>query len=168
MVMIKIAVTLVLILIVVGLSGCTELSNQDNVEQEQDDASSSDIEIISYTVVTKWLTGGHWDDDWEWIPYETYFESGFYHDYSGDIQNEYNIMYLINGTVKNNAGKKLTITICPLLYDAYGNLLFEWHSRIISGLPNSYTADFSFELKKEFVNYFDNVESVRFEITVTV
>lgn len=158
----------VMLMVVVGLSGCTEITNLDNAEQDDtSDVPASGVEIISYSVVTKWLTGGHWDDNWEWIPYETYFENGFYHDYSGDIQNDYNIMYLINGTVKNNAGEKLSITITPLLYDAYGNLLFEWYPpRIISGLPNSYTANFHFELKKEFVDYFDNVESVIFEITI--
>jgi hypothetical protein len=73
------------LLITLGLSGCT----QDN------NTKKSQIDLISHTITTSW-----WNKDRT----QKYVESGFYHNTSIDVDNT-SLMYLINGTIKNNVGR---------------------------------------------------------------
>jgi hypothetical protein len=142
------------LLLVVGLSGCDE-SN----------FVSSEVEVVNYTVVTKWnvYTGGSGT--------YTYYKSGFYHDYPENAQTS----YIINVTLKNNAGRLLpTVYIYLNFYDKDNNLLARMNNLgIISNLPDTYTETLSIQISKfQFVHYgikeeyFDLVESVKFEISL--
>jgi hypothetical protein len=145
---------IVVLLLAVGLSGC-----------DKSNFVSSEVEIVNYTVVTKWnvYTGGSGT--------YTYYKSGFYHDYPENAQTS----YIINVTLKNNAGRLLPIIyIYVNFYDKDYNLLARINNLgIIGNLPDTYTETLSIQIYKfQFVHYgikeeyFDLVESVKFEISL--
>ena len=131
------------------LSGCDE-KNNDGIG----------VEVVEYTVVTTWLTGNMFDDT-----LQRHYESGFYHDIPDDAYDGmYKARYKINGTIKNNAGKKLeVVSIIVTYYDVNNN---EMHQAVTSvmGLPNGYTESFQFEYPDAFItrNYFDDINHVGF------
>lgn len=145
----------VILLLGVGLSGCDE-SN----------FVSSEVEIVNYSVVTKWIVYTGFGSD-------TYYNSGFCHDYPENTQT----FYIINVTLKNNAGRLLSrIYIDVNFYDKDYNLLARIHNPtwwVIANLPDTYTETLSIQIsptqfegygiKRE---YFDLVESVKFEINL--
>jgi len=148
-----VVIGMVLVLLVVGLSGC----NESNFV-------SSEVEIVNYTVVTKWnvYTGGSGT--------YTYYKPGFYHDYPENAQTS----YIINVTLKNNAGRLLPMVYIYLnFYDKDDTLLARIHNPlegIIGNLPETYTETCSIQIYKfQFIyygikeEYFDLVESVKFE-----
>ena len=137
-----IASGIVLLLLLVGFNGCTELN--DNVESS---GESDKLELVSYNVETQ-----KWDDGYKAIG------DGFIH--SGDAE-----LYLITGIVKNIAGETLiSVNITAKFYDNTNNLLKE-KTTYLGGIPNTYTEDFGIYY---FVNeeYFENVCSVKFELEV--
>jgi len=142
------------LLLAVGLSGCGE-SN----------FVSSEVEIVNYSVVTKWTVYTGFSSN-------TYYKPGFRHDYPENTQTS----YIINVTLKNNAGRLLpVIYIYVKFYDKDDNLLARIQDPlqgIISNLPDTYTETRSIQIYKyqfEFYSkeeYFDLVESVKFEISL--
>ena len=156
-----IVIGIVLLLLVVGLSGCNESSNYGDEDL---------VEIYNVTVKTKWNEGYLTD-------VKNFEEDGFYHGVSADDENVWNLIYLISGTVKNIAGKKLNyIKVSAKLYDSDGNYLSSSNDAletIIRNLPNTYTKNFCIEIRAPFLagvgtfEYFYSVEDYELEVIVS-
>ena len=129
---------IVFVLLIVGLSGCSEQETSGAIDK---------LELISYKVETQ-----KWDKGYKTI------SNGFNHSEDAEL-------YLITGTVKNIAGETLiNVNITAKFYDNTNNFLKE-KTTYIGGIPNTYTEDFGIYY---FVNeeYFENVCSVKFELEV--
>lgn len=147
-------VGIIVLLIAVGLSGCNEQTNQ----------GINGIQITNVEITTHWQTGGVWAGNKQF-----HEVSGFYHDYPVDSDTVLTY-YLINGTVINNAGELMPLLYIYLnLYDANNNVLRKHiKSTVIHDIPNTYSETFHFEIKKsEMLDYFDNVENYKFEVSTS-
>lgn len=132
-----------ILFLTVGLSGCTENNNNPNY-------SLDGLEIIDYSVYTQWRLGN-----------QEYQKEGFYHDIP---EYAYSIKYYINGTIKNNAGKKIdAFWIVVRFYDEDNNEL-NARQKFFQNLPNNYTMDFSFEYPDAWGGgYFFDIDHIIFE-----
>jgi len=162
-----IAFGIVIILLVVGLSGCTDFGE------------NKEVEIIDYEVTTNWKTGDYVYGITDHVEY------GFYHNISDEevAKGSQGIYYKISGTLKNIAGRKLDkITIDAVFYDIDGVELFDtdnpyqplYDSGFIGNLPTDYTEDFTIKIYKNLgttsagtCKYFNKVESFSFVISIT-
>ena len=133
-----IVIGIIFVLLMVGLSGCTEQEISGDADK---------VELVSYNVQTQ-----IWDDGYKTIG------DGFIHSEDAEL-------YLITGTVKNIAGETLiSVNITANFYDNTNNFLKE-KTTYLGGIPNTYTEDFGIYY---FVNeeYFENVCGLKFEFEV--
>ena len=129
---------IVIILLMVGLSGCNE---QEIYEK------SNDIEIISYNVTTK-----KWDDGHKIIG------EGFIHSDEAEF-------YYIYGIVKNIAEETLiSVNVTANFYDNANNILSE-KTTYLGGIPYNYTKDFGIYYFSD-EEFFEDVCGVKFEFEV--
>jgi hypothetical protein len=148
MVMPKIITVMILILLIsISLSGCTQEKNSP-VQQNE-------ITIIDYNATTFWTTSS-----------KSYNHSGFYHGFSDDSYH----YYLINGTVKNEAGNLTSFSIIADLYDSTNNILPAGNNPDVINEDTLYdvpdTAIMNFSIRINDYQYFKQVSSVRFRISM--
>ena len=132
----------------VGLSGCEE-----TVEVTGD---ADKVEIIDYSVTTKWHISG-------FGTFQTYSKPGFYKQYP---EKAYEPRYVVSGIAKNIAGEDLDqIIITALFCDSNENQLAS-ENTTIHDLGNTYTKNFTVYLYSSN-QYFKNVDCVKFHISVS-
>ena len=101
----KIVIAVLVILIIgVSLSGCTDI------------IGSSQYEIVNYSVET------HWHDGMG-INWKEHVKEGFYHQIPEDATLGYTY-YEISGTIKNTCNERINIQIDSIFKDANGIELF--------------------------------------------
>lgn len=153
----------------VGLGGCN--GNPFDIKNNQ---VPSQIEILNYSVQTKWSTYGELG-----IIDKDYYEDGFYQDIPSNVS-DFHKYYIISGTVKNICDRMITIQLNAVYYDGNGVELFKgsdysiganYRGSTIRDLPSGYNRTFSINLLKktfyDLVDYFDEVESFKWAITVS-
>lgn len=137
-----------IILIFVGLSGCTQTQTDDNTT-----GGGNNVEIISYSVFTY---------------YDEHEEIGFYHNIP---DNELNYAsYGIKGVVKNNAGKMINlINITAHFYDANNSEIYSTADQqyTITNLSNNNTENFTISLPYLNTQNFLKFDHVNFEFTIS-
>jgi hypothetical protein len=140
----------VVLLLVVGLSGCNEIFGADN----EVTGDTGKVELVSHSTYSAKIKN--------YYPEKSYTKicDGFNRDAEG-------VQYLVvGGTVKNIAGYMLNnIKITARFYDANDNYLNAEHTTI-SNLANSYTADFDIGYWVG-TDYYENVDNVKLEITAS-
>jgi hypothetical protein len=138
--------SLIIVLSAIILSGCNEQDNSIDIEK---------VELLNYNITTEWTITNSTDNTTEY-----YEESGFYH----NITEEAQAKYIINGTIKNIAGKKLMrIRITAKFFDKDGNHLTNT-STIIYNIPKSKTEEFEIIQPRDLAKYFNEIENIEFEI----
>jgi len=133
------------------LSGCQETQFNDTTN-----SGGNEADIISYSVVTTWRDS------------EYHEEPGFYHDLPDNAI--YNSYYVINGVVRNTAGRLIDeMLITAIFYDVNNNELFisDRSDGIILNLPNDSARNFTFRVDFYDTEYYLNIDHVGFEITVS-
>jgi len=147
-----IVIGIVILLLAVGLSGCTE-----NADVSGD---ISKVDLVDYEVKTIWYTLG--DENPERpgsFPVVENERDGFYHNYPNEQYTE--PKYQISGTIKNIAGEMLDrIDITAKFYDINDNYLASKSATKYS-LADSYTWDFT--IMYHSGQYFENIDKVKFE-----
>jgi hypothetical protein len=151
----QIGIGIVLLLLVVGLSGCNETLNY--IDEDL-------IEISDMSVVTKYRSREEIEGSYQEV---AIIKDGFYHDVKPSPLEIWDLRYEISGTVKNVAGRKLDkIIVSAKLYDVNGNFLGDSGDFIegVYNLPNTYSDNFLIiifapdqGIKSSF-EYFYNVE----------
>lgn len=137
----KIVLGAMLILLIVGFCGCTELQGISTGQISGHDK----FELISYSI-----------DSYTWM--DEKISSGFNHD--GDVD-----YYKIQGKVINKVGHDANIDILLKFYDEENNLLGKVKTDI-NNIPDQETRSFSININKHFSkfgDYFDSIEKVTFE-----
>lgn len=141
-----IGMLIILILLILGLSGCNELGSGDD----------TGLKVINYEVVTQYSV---WKDNGT---LNTYNRSGFYHDYPENAHPS----YVVNITVKNKSGDLITFMYLYIWFCDKDNIkLFKEYTGI-GNLPDTYTETITIESNKyRNERYFDLVENIQFEFT---
>lgn len=135
----KFVVGYILVLLIVGFSGCSEKKISGDVDK---------IELLDYSIETQ-----KYDDGYKKIG-------------DGFIHNDNASLYLITGTIKNIAGEMInSVNITAKFYDNKNNYLRE-ENAYTGSIENNYTEGF---MIKYYYNekYFENVCGVKFEFKVT-
>jgi len=146
-------VGIVILLLVVGLSGCEELTGNGDVSGD-----TSKVELLDYNVISTWVTGA-----WT-LNRQEHEQNGFFYDDSSDASNH---EYKITGTIKNKAGYKLErIVVTAKLYDSNG-IFLDSKDDTVYDIPDTYTEDFSISFFVHNTDRFENVNSVKFEFTAS-
>lgn len=136
-----------ILLLDVGLSGCFE----ETVDVTGD---ADKIEIIDYSVITKWHIPGYGT-------YQTYSKPGFYKDYPA---NAYEPRYIVSGIAKNIAGEYLDqIKIVVFFCDSNEHQLAS-ENITIHELGNNYIKNFTAYLYSSN-KYFKNIDYVKFHVS---
>jgi len=139
------------IFVTVCLSGCQEKQTGDNTN-----IGGNEAEIISSSVVTTWRDSQYHE------------EPGFFHDLPDNAI--YNSHYVINGAVKNTAGRLIDeMLITAVFYDADNNELFrsDRTEGMILNFPDGSTRDFTFNINFYDSEYYLSFDHVDFVITVS-
>jgi len=149
-----IVIGMTLMLLAVGLSGCTE---QSNVIGDTDK-----VKITDYEVETNWL---NYDN------FIFYNKSNFYHNYPLDSYYNYSfhdkapiVWYSVSGHVMNIAGEFLDVIIVNAKFCDANNKVLAEESETLYDLPDSYTDSFYISLNMSDTKYFDEIENVKFEV----
>lgn len=154
-----IAIGIILVILFVGLSGCNELDKLSNNISGDEGL----VEIHNVTVETRWLISQGFGS-----PSLDYTENGFYHGVNASDDGVYMLKYMISGTLKNVAGRKLShITIRGKFYDANDIYLFSSDSTFdgrIYDLPDTYTRSWDIEIPEINFDYFEYVDDYELEI----
>jgi len=162
-----IVIGIVVLLLVVGLSGCNEFWEQSNNISGYENL----VEIYNVTVETRWNTYPSFGNTIH------HTENGFYHGVNVSDDDVGMLIYMISGTVKNVAGRKLSsVKVTAKLYDSSGNYLGSSNSALESGvsdLPNTYTGKFYIEIRSSTYylggsfKYFENVDDYELEVSAS-
>ncbi|UCD13010.1 MAG: hypothetical protein JSW60_05435 [Thermoplasmatales archaeon] len=135
------------LLICFCLTGC---------EEEVEVTGDNKVDIIDYSVTTKWYIPGYGT-------FQTYSKPGFYKHYP---ENAYEPRYIVSGTAKNIAGEDLKQFVITVLFcDSNGNQLAS-ENIIIRDLYNTYTKTFVVNHTSSN-QYFKNIDRVKFHISVS-
>ena len=143
-----------LILIMVGLSGCNEL---DSVNHKQS-GNTDKVKIVDYNIETY-----SYENFIDRFNYDTHTKvtDGLSYDKIGEFG-----YYNVNGTIKNIAGKKLNrILIIVTFCDKNGNFINS-RNATVNNLPNNYTDNFEVKIFSDS-KYFENIDNIKFEIEVS-
>lgn len=139
----KIVLGLTLFLLIVGLTGCTELGAITNGQVTAEDKA----ELISYNI-----------DSWTWT--DEKISNGF----NNNEQVDY---YKIEGTIKSKLDRMTNMVVSLNFYDDENNYLGSEEIRLIN-VPSNEKHSFSKNINKHnqrFSSYFDQVEKVTFSFT---
>jgi hypothetical protein len=138
-----IVIGMVALLLVVGLSGCTDT-------QQDDQGSGIDkFELLSYSVETM-------EDSY---PEDRKIGDGFIHSEDADY-------YQINGIIKNKAGYKTDIIVTMKFYDEK-DIFLDSETIKIYEVPDNYEESFKSRVWKSGLtglDYFDKVKKVTFDL----
>ena len=139
--------SIVIIFLSIGLSGCQEeIKVYGDIDQ---------VEITDYSVTTQWYIPGYGT-------YQNYSKSGFYKHYP---ETSYKPRYIVVGTAKNIAGRNLDeIEITISYYDSNSNRLASENTTILN-LGYAQSKDFIIYLYLTNENY-RNIEKIKFFISV--
>jgi PKD repeat protein len=143
-------------LTLIGIGISTILTRQENTTKIEEEKAII-TNYIAHSRITKRNTDGS---------SSTYSVDGF----SYKWENEEGMFrdYQVIATVKNVAGEYLNeIVIKAKFLDENGNDLNIERTATVTGLPNTYTKDTYFYVFDSETIYYDNVESVTFEIVST-
>jgi hypothetical protein len=146
-----IVISIAVLLLVVGLCGCNEISN--------DSSNNNLVELSNFGVTTEW--GNSW---------ERTVKDGFYHEFPDDIT----IYYYVRGNVRNIGEKPIdSVSITAKFLDAEDNYLDESSTLAFDLYLNESK---SFEIKAhnagwmstnpDYCKYFEHVDS--YQITAEV
>jgi len=142
---------IVVLLICVGLSGCTQ---NDDVSGDIDK-----VELLNCDIKTKWFTG------YTTGTRQEYEENGFYHDAPSDADG---LKYVVTGTAKNIASKPIdSCKITATFSDVEGNVLGTT-SDYVSDLYMGESKNFSISAYSKYLVYFEHVEEYTLSISVTL
>jgi hypothetical protein len=147
----RVTIGFIAILIAVGLSGCQEKQTGDNTN-----IGGNEAVIISSSVVTTWRDSQYHE------------EPGFFHDFPDNAI--YNSHYVINGAVKNTAGRLIDeMLITAVFYDADNNELFrsDRTEGMILNFPDGSTRNFTFSIDFYDSEDYLSFDHVDFVITVS-
>ena len=134
-------VSIAILLIAVGLSGCEEVP-----------PCNTDIEIISYDVES-W--GGGWNGE--------KIADGFV--YTDDMK-IYGANYKVSGVVRNNAKRLIEkITITAKFYDVNGTFLYE-EATWIEKIPSYSENDFEIKVSNYETQHFKDIECISLYATI--
>jgi len=144
---------IITLLVCVGLSGCNQQSNSNTNNQTLNPSYSNLVEISNITVITKWY--GQWGGKGGQI-------DGFFHNYTNDM---YDIMYEVNGTVKNIATKPIdAVYIRVSFFDANGNYISESNDYVFN-LYLGESESFSTDLWNISTPYFSHITKCTLQVT---
>ena len=137
------------LLLAVGLCGC-------NVQPVEITGDTDKVEIIDYSVTTKWHIPGYGAS-------QSYTKSGFYKGYP---QNAYEPRYIVSGTAKNIAGEYLDQIIITVFFCNLNHNQLTSKNATINDLANTYTKKFTVYLYSSN-QYFENVDCVKFHVSAS-
>ena len=143
---------IVVLLLVVGLSGCT----QNNEGQIFD---GDKFELVSYSVES-WKCRNEEIDKGDNLVQMVHIEKKIADDF---IYNESVDEYRIEGKVKNIAGYKTNLEIKMNFYDQ-NDIFLDSYTISIKNIPENYERQFSKRLDDSDIDHFDKVYKLTFEL----
>ncbi|MCJ7572094.1 MAG: FxLYD domain-containing protein [Candidatus Thermoplasmatota archaeon] len=145
-------VGIIIILLIVGLSGCNEQSNNENTNNKY----SNYVQLSNITIITFWNFAS------TNIPSGSH--DGIYHNYPSDC---YSVFFIISGTVTNIADKPIDLVeLVVKFYDDNNNYIASTFGTSVTGLYLGESGSFQARLSK--VAYFDHISDYKVEVTNVV
>ncbi len=145
-------IEMVIIILIVGFSGCTENNEGQLSDNEK-------FELVSYSVES-WKCRNEEVDKGDNLVQMVHIEKKIADDF---IYNESVDEYRIEGKVRNIAGYKANLKIKMNFYDQ-NDIFLDSYNISIKNIPENYERLFSKRLDDSDIDHFDKVDKLTFEL----